>query len=141
MKFLLSFLIVIGCSTLVFSQTSVVVGKLSDANGPIEFANVVCYADTSSAKIIKATVSDSIGNFMLEGLPQGLHKIKVQLVGYRPYQQVISLKESRMSLGILQLQPNQLMTKEVTVTTNKQIIVKSTQGLVVNVAENITQMG
>jgi len=141
MKFLFTFLIVLGYSTLVYCQSFSVTGKLADDNGPIEFANIVCYADTSSAKIIKATVSDSIGNFSLEGLPLGQHKIKVQLVGYRPFQRIVDLKEGNFTLGKILLQSNQLTTKEITITANKQIIQKSTQGLVVNVAENITQMG
>jgi hypothetical protein len=84
-----------------------------DTGHPVEFANISLFENPS-----KGSISDSLGHFVIRGIPLGYTNIKVSFVGYKPYiyREIlltsareatvkIPLKESFQSVGEITVRP------------------------------------
>lgn len=95
--------------------TQTIRGTVSDVETgqPVEFANIFLLENPS-----KGTISDSMGHFVIRGIPLGYTNIKVSFIGYKPYiyREIlltsareasieIPLKESSLSVGEVTVHP------------------------------------
>jgi outer membrane receptor protein involved in Fe transport len=112
-------------------------------DGPIEFANTFLISEKDSSKIIKSTVSDSLGQFELTDLPFDNYILKIQMIGYQPFQMNIQLGETDKTINVrtIRLIPDSKLLDGVEVVSHKDLITKTTQGFIINAKDNLTQAG
>lgn len=144
-KIIQSFLI-ISCfvSTISFAQkTGNIVGNISDNQQAIEFANVTLAKVPDSSKVLYFTSTDSLGRFSFEKVHFGTYLLKISLIGYKTLTQNIILNDenSNYNLSNLKIKSDEKILNEVTVTSQKKLIEKTSEGFIVNAAANITQLG
>ena len=86
------------------NATGKIKGLIKDQDGnPVPYANVLLYKDGEENFFAKE-ISDSTGNYLIEGLDPGTYDMKVSSVGYRLYEKVgIKVKETGFTLVDLQL--------------------------------------
>ena len=77
---------------------------------PVEFASVAIKGTSFG------TTADSIGTFQLLGLPAGKYTILVSAIGYKPYQQSVTLLENQATAVAIQLEEAAGQLDEVVVT-------------------------
>ena len=118
-------------------------GKALDVNVPVEFANVLLYAKSDSSKIVKNTVTDSTGSFVLTSLPFGAYSLKIQLIGYVPktIRVLLNTENQLIDLGKITLETDTKLLKMVEVTARKAIVQRTPQGLIINASATLTQQG
>ena len=86
------------------NATGKIKGLIKDQDGnPVPYANVLLYKDGEENFFAKE-ISDSTGNYLIEGLDPGTYDMKVSFVGYRLYEKVgIRVKETGFTVVDLQL--------------------------------------
>lgn len=108
-------------------------GTVTDEeNNPIVFANVVVL--DSNGTFIEGVVTDSLGAFHFEKLPETSKKIKVSCIGYDDYIIVIT---NENDLGVIKMRLSSTMLNEVMVKTNLPKIKITGNALVTDVANSI----
>jgi outer membrane receptor protein involved in Fe transport len=125
-------------------ETGSITGKVIDKNNyPVEFANVFIAAQNDSAKILNATITDSTGIFLLSNIPDGEYLLHVQLIGFKKYSQavIIDQKNRKINLSNLVIETNTTTLGGVEVTAFRNLIKKTEEGVVMNAADNLTQIG
>ena len=113
---LLSFFIL--CQTAI-AQSSID-GKISDANGPLPFANVLLLQPADSS-LVRGSITNDDGTFQIEKVPAGNYLLSAQMVGYQSGYQPIELRNERLSVGEIQLSENVSDLNTVTVTAKKPL--------------------
>lgn len=133
-----------------FSFTSIqaqpktsVSGKLVKQVNPIAFASLLLYNSNDSTKPISNTISDSLGFFELNGMSLGNYRLQIRSIGFLPksIDLQISASNSILNLGTIHLIDAGETLKAVTVSSEKKLIQRTSQGFVVNAAASITQLG
>jgi outer membrane receptor protein involved in Fe transport len=114
-------------------------GKLSDKKSPVEFANVLLYAQTDTIKLLKHSVSDSLGKFHLSA-PSGSYFVKFQIIGYEPKRMAIRVQDN-VDLGEVLLMEDNRLLASVEVVSQKELVQKTTQGFIIKAKDNLTQAG
>ena len=114
-------------------------GKLLDKQAPVEFANVLLYAQADTVKLLKHAVSDSLGQFNLAA-SAGSYYVKFQIIGYEPKRIAFQVKES-VDLGPITLQEDNRLLASVEVVSQKELVQKTTQGFIIKAKDNLTQAG
>jgi outer membrane receptor protein involved in Fe transport len=107
-------------------------GTLIQNATPVEFATINLYAANNITVSIKNVLSDSAGNFIINNINEGNYILTIHNIGYTTVKKTIE---------IITLQPNTTDLKTVVITTQKNILQKTTNGFIVNAAANITQIG
>lgn len=118
-----------------FSQINLVKGIIvSNEHTPIEFANVVL--SDSEGKIIKGTITDSLGRFHLaldEYTKTAAKILSVSYLGYESY----SLPITKENVGTIILQLDSKLLQEVVVTANRSPYTMKGTTLIANVQKSI----
>lgn len=124
-------------------QNGKLIGKLTVSDKPIAFASLLLYASKDSIKPIANTNSDSIGVFEFNSLSLGKYRLIIRSIGVQPknIDLTISQENPIQNLGVLSLISSGETLKSVTVTSEKKLIQRTSQGFVVNASASITQLG
>ena len=125
-----------------YSQTSLS-GTVSDANGPMGFANVLVLSSADSS-LVKGDVTADDGTFSIASVPPGRYLLSASMVGYREHRsEMFEVKPGapQMQLGNIELQADVAMLDGVTVTARKPLFEQQIDRLTVNVANSITSAG
>lgn len=132
--------IVFGCaSSLAVAQS--IEGTLTSKHLPLEFANVVIYKSNDTTKIASATFTDSLGNFSITKIPFDSYLLKISLIGYQTHrtQFVLDSSHPAVSFNGIDLAEDVKLLNAVEVTAQKQTLVKTASGFIVNAKDNISQ--
>ncbi len=128
----------------IYGQTNgTLSSKLFYKEAPISFASVLLYATSDSNKVVKNTLSDSLGHFMIEDIHFGNYYLIIRALGFRPNKIEVSFSTAHEEIVL----PNILLNIEneplnnVTVTAQKNLIQRTSQGFIVNASASITQLG
>ena len=130
-----------------FQQALVAQGKITgnvvNNNKPVEFATVTISNEQDASKVLFYEASDSLGEFSFTNLNYGTYLLKVKLVGFLPITKNATLKANGSDLNFkdLDLIEDASELSKVTVTAKKKMIEKTTEGFIINTANNITQIG
>jgi outer membrane receptor protein involved in Fe transport len=119
-------------------------GKLLDnASAPVEFANVLLFAESDTIKLLKGAISDGTGNFIVENIILGNYFLKIQLIGYKSKTIQVSIKTTneKIELGNIILITDTKLLQSVEVTAKKDIVQKTAQGMIINASATLTQVG
>lgn len=137
------FIAIIFVNTLLAQRIGTIMGTISEANKPVEFATAYIVDSADSSKIIKSTVSDSIGQFKLTELAFGAYVLKVQMIGYQvtKIQFILDSLHPHIDLQTIQIITDSKLLDGVDVVAHKDLIQKTTQGFIINAKDNLTQAG
>ncbi len=118
-------------------------GKLVKQNNPIAFASLILYASNDSLKPISNTISDSLGFFELSGMALGKYRLNIRSIGFLPKTIDLQITSANnvLNLGSISLIDAGETLKSVTVSSEKKLIQRTSQGFVVNASASITQLG
>jgi outer membrane receptor protein involved in Fe transport len=120
-----------------------ITGTVVNNNKPVEFATVTISNVQDANKILFYEATDSIGAFSFSNLIYGTYLLKVKLVGYLPITKTATINPNGSSLifNNLNLIEDASELNKVTVTAQKKMIEKTTEGFIINTANNIAQIG
>src|SRR5205085_8579209 len=92
---------------------------------------------------IAGNFSKSNGEFSIESLPFGTFSVKITSLGFKPFQQLITItpQNEEQDLGDIKIEQDQQMLKEVEVLGEKSALEMSIDRKVFNVDKNITSKG
>ncbi|OEK06388.1 TonB-dependent receptor [Roseivirga misakiensis] len=93
----------------------------STYNEPLFLANVALRNLKDS--LLDATVTDEKGHFLLENVPNGEYKLNVSFVGFKLYQQRISIKNGPLALGKILLAEDPTNLDSVSVVAEAEAVV------------------
>jgi len=141
-KYILILCLFIGIQEIGLAQGKIY-GNIKSNGKPIEFATVTLSNSQDSTKVLIYEASDSLGQFSFNNLAFGKYKISVKLVGYLYISSNITINtdNKEFELKNLNLEENKSELSNVIVVAQKKMIEKTSEGFVVNTANNITQIG
>ncbi len=123
-----------------------ITGILKDAKTleAISYANAII-ADKNTGLTVKATQTDANGAFVIDGLPNGVFKLKISFVGYQTLVKdsiVINLQNNTINLGDIKIiTAKTSMLNEVTVTAKKATIQTGVDKKVFSVNQSLVSEG
>ncbi|MDE0599052.1 MAG: TonB-dependent receptor, partial [Dokdonia donghaensis] len=108
-------------------------------NSPIAFANVVLLDEEQ--KLVKGTITEEDGSFILENLKTGTYHLTVSFVGFDDQKIESILLEKDTTLRPIVLNASQESLDEVVLTSKKPTVVRKADRLVFNVENTILSSG
>lgn len=120
-------------------------GRIIDSvsKQPIEYATI-SLMNQQSNKIIDGTTTDTNGVFKLNNVAEGAYKLLIYFIGYKTAEKsdiIISNSNPEVSLGRINLVNRQILMKEVTVSSEKNIIENQIDKLVYNAEKDVSSQG
>ena len=139
----ISFLILLFGFNKVSIAQGTISGNLVNNAKPVEFATVTISNLNDSNKVLFYEATDSLGKFIFVNLSFGEYLVKMKMVGFLPISKnaIITTNNKEFYFKDLNLIEDVSVLSKVTVAAQKKMIEKTTEGFVINTANNITQMG
>lgn len=113
-------------------------GKVSNQEGPVEFASVELLKDSAS---VKTVMTDHSGFFKIEGVQMGVYQLRITAVGFEPAVESIEVKENENVSQNIKLNPSSKQLSAVTVTSQRKLIEVRADKTVINVDASPTNAG
>lgn len=144
MKRIVLLVLLIGVNITAWAVTGLVRGKIIDAKSkePLEFVTVSLRSQGAGA-LLKGTLTDGTGSFVLEGLAEGSYVLTVSYVGYKDLSRNVEITSasSRVNLNQLLLLEDSKLLGEVQVVGQKSQMRFELDKRVFNVDQNIASSG
>ena len=141
-KIVLSTLIVFFC-TVSYSQNKKIIGKIIENKKPLLFSNLFLKTQQDTISVYKTTISDSLGNFKFDSIPNNLYVLKIEHLGYFTKTIKVKIDNSKIDFDLneINLKPEATTLETIKITSNKKVVKKTTQGFIIKAKDNITQAG
>lgn len=97
------------------SQTASISGKILDDTQSPSIGSSVILLNPSDSSLVKGTITDVNGKFMIDGLEQKSYLLKVLSLGYKTLYKSVSITSSSYDLGTISLRKKTNVLNEVTV--------------------------
>lgn len=119
-----------------------ITGRIIDSlsGKAVDYATIGLYTQIEN-KVVNGATSDSTGAFKITNVSDGTYKIVFEFIGYKKRERnniVVSKKNSNVDLGEIKLSVNQTLLKEVTISSEKNIIENKIDKLIYNVDRDVT---
>ena len=141
-KYITFLILLFGFNTVSIAQGTIS-GNLVNNAKPVEFATITISNLNDSNKVLFYEATDSLGKFSFVNLSFGEYLVKMKMVGFLPISKnaIITTNKKAFDFKDLNLIEDVSVLSKVTVAAQKKMIEKTTEGFVINTANNITQMG
>lgn len=148
-KKLLLLVVLIGFSTLVFSEVNpadaskgTLKGFVFDtnANQPLEYATVSMFS-IREGKVVNGTITDETGFFKIKNVDFGMYKIDITFIGYKTKtinQVAVRPKSKEVDLGQIELEPAVETLNEAVVVADRPTMTYKLDKKVINVSQQHT---
>lgn len=117
-------------------------GKVRDAAGaPLPFVNAILYQGQT---LVKGTVTDDEGTFVISGVKEGSYSLSVTYMGYETAKRELTMAAGRnasVNLGIITLQEETQQVEEVAVVAQKSTMKLDIDKKVFDVSQDIASTG
>ncbi|MEN1783651.1 MAG: TonB-dependent receptor [Bacteroidota bacterium] len=131
----------LACCFTVLSSAQTITGRVVDENkAPVIFATVTLNSIKDSS-LVKATITEDLGVFQLEGIAPSTYLLRITNVGYTGYSKQINFKGTDLDLGEIDLSMRTENLEEVTVVSEKPMVQVLADKTVFNVENTITATG
>lgn len=142
LRLLLPVLLFFSVSGSALGQTTVSGRVVDEENRAIPGANVLLRTDTDST-LVKGTVTDSTGRFVLPSVQAGTYRLQATFVGYDgPVSPSLVLTgEPNRDVGTIVLRPSEILLEDVVVAARRPLFEQRNDRLVVNVRQSATLAG
>lgn len=118
------FILLTVMSMTTLAQDINVSGRLVDSDtGEGIIGATVLFVNVKDSAASQFTTSGPQGNFMVKDLGRAFYKVKIQSIGFKPYQQIVRLTQT-VSLGVISLKPEIEELDEVVVEGDLAVIQK-----------------
>ncbi|MDE7412900.1 MAG: TonB-dependent receptor [Muribaculaceae bacterium] len=108
---------------------------------PIDYATVVLLNPETGAQLPHITMTDDKGSFILADTPSGKYIIKVSMIGNIAQEREITVGDTEVNLGKIELAEDSKLLQEVVVTGQKGQMTINSEHRIFNVSSNITSTG
>lgn len=119
-------------------------GRVVDSNKqPLEFVNVILY-QTDGKTMVKGSITDSEGSFIISNVKDGSYKVSIQFMGYKTIIRSVTLGEQnnhKATLRNIVLQEDSEQIEEVAVVAQKQTMKIDIDKKIFNVDQDIASAG
>jgi iron complex outermembrane recepter protein len=122
------------------SQSIIAKGNLTAVNKPLELATI-SVSNPEKKQLVKAAISDSLGNWQIELKVPGSYQFEFSRVGFGTKTMIVQLTEAGKNFENMELLPNAGMNKEVVVTSKKPMIEVKAGKTIVNVEASSSNAG
>ena len=141
-KYIILIAIFIGINTLSIAQGNIS-GNIVNNAKPVEFASVTIANLLDSNKVLYYEATDSLGVFKFTNLSDGNYFIKIKMIGFLVITKKVAINASNKEVHFkdLNLIGDGTNLNEVVITAQKKMIEKTSEGFVINTANNIAQIG
>jgi outer membrane receptor protein involved in Fe transport len=141
-KYIILITIFIGINKLSIAQGNIF-GNIVNNAKPVEFASVTISNLLDSNKVLYYEATDSLGVFKFTNLSDGNYFIKIKMIGFLLVTKKVFINASNKEVHFkdLNLIGDGNNLNEVVITAQKKLIEKTSEGFVVNTANNIAQIG
>ena len=123
--------------------TGNIFGNITAGTKPVSFATITLANKNDTSKVLFFTSADSTGYFTISKIPFNTYQLAISAEGYKTSLQFIRFSPEAASLNLkdfnLYLDTSQL--EGVTVTAQKKLIEKTSNGFIINAGANLTQAG
>ncbi len=124
-------------------QTAQLSGKIMTvADEPLAYANLVVY-NASDSSMIKGAMTDDLGSFVIDGVPNGQYYVSARILGFKTYDsEVFDIKSNQTKdFGTIRLEEEDFELEGVTVTSKKPLIQNKVDRVVLNIENSILATG
>jgi iron complex outermembrane recepter protein len=119
-----------------------VTGKVINAEGKPVIAATVLLLKSSDSSVIKTTVTNGNGNYLLESIPVGKYMLQITGTGYESMiAQFELVHQQNKDLGKQIISATMKELEEVTVRSQKPMLQQTAEGLIVNAESSILTKG
>lgn len=141
MRFVSCFMLLIAASSTLRAQVnSEMKGKLVDSQqAPVAYASISL--QSAEGKVIKGTLSDSLGLFVFTGLSKGSYQLSISAMGFKSFNGPLFNLEEKLDLGQLLLTEDATVLKGITVQAKKKLIEQTIDKTVLNIENSILSEG
>lgn len=108
---------------------------------PLDFATVVLIDPATGTPLQIGTMTDENGSFTITNAPEGKYIIRVSMIGNIPQEREITIANSEINLGRIELAEDSKLLQEVVVTGQKSQMSVNSERRVFNVSSNIAATG
>lgn len=108
---------------------------------PLDFATVVLIDPDTGSPLQIGTTTDETGLFTIHNVPEGKYIIRVGMIGNIPQEREITIADSEIDLGRIELAEDSKLLQEVVVTGQKSQMSVNSGRRVFNVSSNIAATG
>ncbi len=99
-------------------------------------------SDRTTKKVVSGAITDTSGQFVVQGIQSGIYSISIEFIGYRKrIIDSVAVTAKNLSLGTILLSPAGQTLKAVTISGSAPIIENKIDKLVYNAANDITAQG
>jgi outer membrane receptor for ferrienterochelin and colicins len=120
------FILIFGSTVTGFSQTVLLKGKVTHANQPVEFANIILLPTTLG------TTTNQEGYYQFSNLSPGQYQLKVSSIGYQTLSKEIIIKNGEQIVN-LELKEDEKQLQEVVITGTMKEVTKMNSPIPVEV--------
>lgn len=108
---------------------------------PLDYATVVLVNPETGVPLLIGTTTDENGSFVISNAPSGKYIIRISMVGSITQEREITVTDSEVNIGKIELAEDSKLLQEVVVTGQKSQMSVKTDRKVFNVNSNITTIG
>lgn len=108
---------------------------------PLDYATVVLVNPETGVPLLIGTTTDENGSFVISNAPSGKYIIRISMVGSITQEREITVTDSEVNIGKIELAEDSKLLQEVVVTGQKSQMSVKTDHKVFNVSSNITTIG
>lgn len=108
---------------------------------PLDYATVVLVNPETGVPLLIGTTTDENGSFIISNAPSGKYIIRISMVGSITQEREITVTDSEVNIGKIELAEDSKLLQEVVVTGQKSQMSVKTDRKVFNVSSNITTIG
>ena len=108
---------------------------------PLDFANVALIDPKTGTPLQIGAITDESGSFTITNAPEGKYIIRVSMIGNIPQEREITIANSEINLGRIELAEDSKLLQEVVVTGQKSQMSVNYERRVFNVSSNIAATG
>lgn len=108
---------------------------------PIDFATVVVTDTKTGKQLPTGTMTDENGYFSIPSIPDGTYSLRVSILGNIPQERVVTIANSDINLGRIELAEDSKLLREVVVSGQKKQMQVNSERRVFNVNANISSSG
>jgi len=129
--------------TVYAQESGAVKGKIFDGVTPLEFADVLLSAARDTATILQFTSTGAEGSFSLDKISLGEYRLTIRMIGFQTISMPVVLSRATplIDVGSIVMKEDAKLLGEVTVSAQRKLIQKTTEGFILNAASDITQIG
>lgn len=130
------FIIVLFSSSYALGQSKIV-GIVKEGEAHLPLVNIVVSQDSI---VVKSTVTDSLGNYVIDNLRRGRYQLTASLIGYVTHQSFFSISGDRdvVTVNDISLLENSYALDEIVIESRRALLEQKADRMIINLSGSMT---